>query len=82
MQNTSDNMPECEVCREAPTHILVDYHQYVLDGGKFYCAEHAFNDKRQECHLCDDYEIEHHNVKYLPAYAPGSLNDGCCSEHP
>ena len=76
-------MQACQYCGSKATHILVDYHHRALNGGEFYCQTHAFQDEREKCPCCYDYQINFDGEEFLPTYPNGTLDgEGCCSEHP
>lgn len=96
-------MLKCADCGTSATHVLVDYDHNAVDlngqrlnqNGRHgkqeitYCSRHAFDDGRQECPCCDQYDIEVEDLEssrimlLLPTYYPDTLDvEGCCSEHP
>lgn len=80
---SEDGLYECSECSQPATHVLVDYHHNILGGGIFFCSRHAFDDEREQCPCCYDYQIEFEGGDYLPTYPSGALDgEGCCSDHP
>jgi|GEM_PF-3519438 len=83
-------MAKCDYrhCVSEVTHILVTYEHDIIGKGKTFCTEHAFEENRERCPCCDDYDIKFDDesgeqIELLPTYPPGTLDDeGCCSEHP
>lgn len=82
-------MLECmhRTCEQPATHVVVDYHHNVVGDEEVYCKKHAFEEGREECPCCYDYDInvstESGSATLLPTYPAGTLdNEGCCSEHP
>ena len=81
-------MPQCTVCSNAATRVLVDYSHNVIKPKVFFCEAHAVDSGREFCPCCNFYEIEtqdkdFNDVVLLPVYAAGELDEeGCCSEHP
>lgn len=76
-------MHKCQNCGQAATHIVVNYRHEVLNGGELYCSFHAFDDGREQCPCCYDYQIDFDDQEFLPTYPQGTLDsEGCCSEHP
>lgn len=70
-------------CNAQATHILVDYYHMVIGRGRKFCFDHAFDEGRERCPCCDDYEVEHNGEEFLPTYPSGALDEeNCCSEHP
>ncbi|CUK14610.1 Uncharacterised protein [Achromobacter sp. 2789STDY5608615] len=83
----------CEVCgSSSATHVLVDYQRTVCEPSQYFCKKHAFEEGREECHICEDNShlssiaVEDEDGEQrdlLPTYRPGELDrDGMCSEHP
>ena len=80
---TADSLSDCSACGKPATHVLVDYYHNILGGGILFCSSHAFDDRREQCPCCGDYEIELEGVDYLPTYPADALDrEGCCSDHP
>lgn len=84
-------MAECSHpnCYREATHILVNFYREIVGNGQLYCQDHAFEDDRGMCSICDTYEYnveleddETGETIYLrPAYNKLDI-DGYCSEHP
>ncbi|QPL45014.1 hypothetical protein IT895_12505 [Halomonas sp. A40-4] len=83
-------MATCEDCNREATHILVNYNHDTVQPEEVYCAEHAFDDGREMCSICENfgYAIEYtdendEDYELQPTYAPGQLDAGhMCSDHP
>lgn len=77
----------CCCCDSEAEYVEVNYRHSIAKGTPVYCIDHAFDDDREECPCCDnfeiDVEIDGKIGHLLPTYTSGSLdNEGCCCEHP
>jgi hypothetical protein len=80
---SQDGIYECSDCGMPASYVLVDYYHNILGSGVFFCSSHAFDDGREQCPCCDDYQIAFEGENYLPTYPSGALDgEGCCSDHP
>lgn len=84
-----EEMIKCACCDKKAEYVLVNYRHEIIGKENVYCSLHAFDDSREKCPCCYDYEIDVYNavtesdVALLPTYSQGTLdNEGCCSEHP
>lgn len=81
---SEDGLYNCSECLVEPaSFILVDYHHTPLGYGIFYCSQHAFDNGREQCPCCYDYQIMFEGQSYLPTYPKNTLDGrGCCADHP
>ena len=76
-------MIECSCCGDAATYVLVDYYHEIIGNENVYCSSHAFDNGREKCPCCKNYEIDFEDQTLLPTYPQGTLDrQGCCSDHP
>jgi hypothetical protein len=70
-------------CSCQATHILVNYNHEIINGGEVYCELHAFDEGREVCSICEnyDYKVEFDDEELRPTYEELDV-DGCCSIHP
>jgi hypothetical protein len=82
---------ECQECGTAAvTHVLVNYNHTMYEPGQYFCRAHAFDDDRDQCHICEGYsgseiKVTEGNEERLlkPTYPLADLDrDHMCADHP